>query len=150
MTTIPGVYLAVDLCYLPTWWGNYDPGYRTSIVSRSASSSSSGGGSSGSFSMPSLPGSDFAASMTNSVQSFSAGVIGDVAAFTGGITNKTNPIPVSTSSGGGGGGGSHCACACACAGCACACAGGGRYVFNIFSEMYLLLNRLTNVIPDRA
>jgi hypothetical protein len=115
--------------FLPMWWGNYDPGYHPSSISTGgASSSSSGGGHPGgtSISMPSLPGSDFAASMVNSVQTFSAGVIGDVTSFTSGITNKTNPIPVSTSSGGGGGGGSHCACACACAGCACACAGGGR------------------------
>jgi hypothetical protein len=63
------------------------------------------------------------------VQGFSSHVIGDVKAFTSGVTNRTNPMPVaSTKSGGwsGGGGGGHCACACACAGCACACAGGGR------------------------
>ena len=64
-------------------------------------------------------------------EGLAAGVVGDLTGFTGGVTNRTNPIPVSTprsGSGGfrGGGGGHSCACACACAGCACACAGGGR------------------------
>jgi hypothetical protein len=112
--------------FLPMWWGNYDPGYHPSVSSSSIPSTPSGSGRS--ISMPTLPGSDFAASMVNGVQSFSAGVIGDITAFTGGVTNKTNPIPVTSSSSyrGGGGGGRSCACACACAGCACACAGGGR------------------------
>jgi hypothetical protein len=82
-------------------------------------------------SLPNLPGSDFAASMVNGIQSFSAGVIGDLTNFTSGITNRTNPLPPTSTQrsgwkGGGGGGGRSCACACACAGCACACAGGGR------------------------
>ena len=112
--------------FIPIWWGRYDPVYR-----------SSGGGSvnipSGqpiSVSRPNVPGSDFAASIVNSVQGVAAGTVGDLTAFTGGITSKTNPIPISnySSSGrsGGSSGGSSCACACACAGCACACAGGGR------------------------
>ncbi len=117
---------------VPTWWWRYDP------IIRSAPSSSGGGlakttvpspSGSGNITLPKLPGSDFAASMVNGVQSFSADVIGNVTTFTERITNKTNPPPkpssYSSRSGGGGGGGG-CACACACAGCACACAGGGR------------------------
>lgn len=101
--------------YVPTWWGRYDPGFP-----RSASAAPAGGGG---VSLPNLPGSDFAASMVNSVQNFAGKTIGNLADFTSGVTNKTNPPPPpsSRSSGGGGGG-----CACACAGCACACAGGGR------------------------
>jgi hypothetical protein len=103
--------------FVPSWWGRYQPGFPSS-------SGSSGGGS---VSLPNLPGSDFAASMVNSVQSFSGGVIGGISEFTSGVTNKTNPPPVSSSRGGSrSGGGGGCACACACAGCACACAGGGR------------------------
>ncbi|MGW8250251.1 MAG: hypothetical protein ACWGO1_06385 [Anaerolineales bacterium] len=103
--------------YVPVWWGRYDPSYpRTAPVS-----TGSGGGAS----MPHLPGSDFAASMVNSVQNFSAGVIGSLSDFTGAVTDKTNPVPKTSSSGRSSGGGG-CACACACAGCACACAGGGR------------------------
>ncbi len=101
--------------FIPHWWGRYDPGYP-----RSAPVSS---GTGGSVSLPHLPGSDFAASMVNSVQSFSAGVIGNLGDFTGAVTSKTNPPPKSSSSGRSSGGGG---CACACAGCACACAGGGR------------------------
>ncbi len=115
--------------FLPQWWGRYDPTFRpsgASTVGRTGlpgSGQSSGGGS---FSLPSLPGSEFAASMVSGVQGFSAGVLGDLAAFTGGVTNKTNPVPVSTPTRGSSHGGGGCACACACAGCACACAGGGR------------------------
>lgn len=72
------------------------------------------------------PGATLAASMVNSVQNFSSNVIGDLNAFTGNITEKTNPVPKTTTRSSGGGGGRSCACACACAGCACACAGGGR------------------------
>jgi hypothetical protein len=112
--------------FYPMWWGRFDPSYRSAGgVARPTMPIS--GGSGQTFSVPSLPGSDFAASMVNGMQSFSAGVVGNITDFTSTITNKTNPIPVSTSSGGSrGGGGSSCACACACAGCACACAGGGR------------------------
>lgn len=114
---------------VPTWWWRYDP------VIRSAPSSGSGGmakttmpapSGSGSVTLPKLPGSDFAASMVKGVQSFSAGVIGNVNTFTERITNKTNPPPKTSSYSGRSGGGGGCACACACAGCACACAGGGR------------------------
>ncbi|MFM8321310.1 MAG: hypothetical protein ACKOC5_10375 [Chloroflexota bacterium] len=115
--------------YVPTWWGRYDPGYRPTPVSTSGCGG--GGGQGGSFSLPTLPGSSFAASVIGGVQNFSAGVVGDLTSFTGGVTEKTNPVPKPTSSGGSfrggsGGGGRSCACACACAGCACACAGGGR------------------------
>lgn len=112
--------------FYPMWWGRFDPSYRSAGgVARPTMPIS--GGSGQTFSVPSLPGSDFAASMVSGMQSFSAGVVGNITDFTSTITNKTNPVPVSTSSGGSrGGGGSSCACACACAGCACACAGGGR------------------------
>ena len=116
--------------FVPMWWGRYDPTFRTPAsaassvgkgIGKSIASGKSGGQST---SIPHLPGSDFAASVVTGIQGFSAGVIGDLTKFTGGITNKTNPIPKSTSSGRSSGG--SCACACACASCACACAGGGR------------------------
>jgi hypothetical protein len=112
--------------YLPVWWHRYDPGYGPSASAKPSSvptSSPSGG-----VSMPTLPGSAFAASVVSGVQNFSSGVIGNITDFTGGVTRVTNPPPKSTSSGRSrsSGGGSSCACACACAGCACACAGGGR------------------------
>jgi hypothetical protein len=122
--------------FVPVWWGNYDPTFRPTA------SQSTGGGlpsipSAGNrpptgVNLPNLPGSDFAASMVAGMQSFASNVVGDVASFTGGVTEKTNPVPKPTYTpgsgrgGGGGGGGRSCACACACAGCACACAGGGR------------------------
>lgn len=114
--------------YVPMWWGRYDPTIRPSTASAGSSGGASPGGASPGgkpISLPQLPGSDFAASVVNSVQGFSAGVIGNLTSFTSGITNKTNPIPRSSggSSSRSGGG---CACACACASCACACAGGGR------------------------
>lgn len=115
--------------FVPVWWGNYDPVYRPHMGNAAPAMPGSSGSGKTTIQLPNLPGSDFAASMVNGVQAFSAGVIGDLTAFTGGITNRTNPVPVSTSSGGyrgSGGGGHSCACACACAGCACACAGGGR------------------------
>jgi hypothetical protein len=113
--------------YVPMWWGRYDP-----VFSQSSSGGGSpinlGGGQPIQIGRPNVPGADFAQSVVNSIQSVAAGAVGDLTAFTGGVTNKTNPIPVSnySSSGRSGGGGGHCACACACAGCACACAGGGR------------------------
>lgn len=100
--------------YVPTWWGRYDPTFP-----RQATSAPAGGGS---LSLPHLPGSDFAASMVNSVQDFAGKTIGNLADFTSSVTDKTNPPPPPSSRSSGGGGG----CACACAGCACACAGGGR------------------------
>jgi hypothetical protein len=108
--------------FIPMWWGRYDPGYRPVSTGSipSISTPSSGG-------RTSLPGATFAASVVGGVQGFSSKVLGDVKAFTSGVTNRTNPVPVVKSSGGGGfHGGGGCACACACAGCACACAGGGR------------------------
>ncbi len=111
--------------FLPMWWGNYDPTYRTGPIS------TSGGGRVSAPSQPSgrtsLPGADFAASVVGGVQTFSQRVIGNVNDFTSRVTNVTNPPPKPTTSGRSmGGGGRGCACACACAGCACACAGGGR------------------------
>ncbi|HEX2980682.1 MAG TPA: hypothetical protein VHO48_10505 [Anaerolineaceae bacterium] len=112
--------------FMPTWYPRYNPVYRSAGGAAPISTSSSSGGKG--VSLPHLPGSDFAASVVNGAQAFSAGVIGDLTSFTSGVTNQTNPVPKTTytSSRGGGGGGHSCACACACAGCACACAGGGR------------------------
>jgi hypothetical protein len=117
--------------FVPIWWGRYDPTFSHAGGSaRPVSAPSTSGSGGGGLSMPTVPGSAFAASIAGSVQHFAGGVIGNVTDFTNTITNKTNPLPVVTSSGsswsGGGGGGHSCACACACAGCACACAGGGR------------------------
>jgi hypothetical protein len=109
--------------FVPMWWGNYDPGYRTSTMHTSTPSMPGSGSSGG---RVSLPGSAMAASMVTSVQGFSSKVLGDLSTFTSNVTNKTNPVPVAKSGGYSGGGGHSCACACACAGCACACAGGGR------------------------
>ena len=112
----------------PIWWWRYDSSFprTTSSVSTSSvgvPSTSSGGGK---ISLPSLPGSAFAASVVGSVQNFSSNVLGNVTSFTSGVTNVTNPPPPPSTYRSSGGGGSACACACACAGCACACAGGGR------------------------
>lgn len=117
---------------LPRWWGGFDPVYRTSTVSAPSGNIMTGGGlpSRTTITLPHLPGSDFAASIANNVQSFAGNLVGDLTSFTSGITNKTNPAPPPStyrSSGSSGhSGGCACACACACAGCACACAGGGR------------------------
>lgn len=113
---------------VPVWWHRYDPVFR-SPSPRSTPSAPAMKPTPGGVGLPNLPGSDFAASVVNGVQGFSAGVIGSVSDFTNGITKTTNSPPKPTSSsyrGGGSSGGSSCACACACAGCACACAGGGR------------------------
>ena len=124
--------------FMPTWWWRADPTIRTAGrtvgSAGKAASAPSGGGKSTTVTLPSLPGSNAAASVIGTVQAFSAGVVGNIASFTGNVTNKTNPVPKTTSStfrstgGRGSSGGSSCvcACACACAGCACACAGGGR------------------------
>lgn len=117
---------------MPTWYPRYDPSYRPAPTGGTVSTGPSGGGGQpgGGISLPSLPGSAFAASVVRGVQNFSSGVIGNVNDFTSTITNRTNPVPPPTTSTYKGssrsGGGCACACACACAGCACACAGGGR------------------------
>lgn len=113
--------------YVPVWWPRYDPTF-----GRPTTGPVSTGSSGGSFSLPSLPGSDFAAGIVLGVQNFSSKVVGNINDFTNSITNITNPPPKPPSSSGRSyssgrsGGGCACACACACAGCACACAGGGR------------------------
>ncbi len=121
--------------FIPQWWPRYDPTISVPKGTASAPSmkpGSAGSGGGGGITMPQLPGSAFAASMITGVQNFSKGVVGNITEFTGGITNKTNPVPQPTRStsgtwkSGGSSGGRSCACACACAGCACACAGGGR------------------------
>lgn len=117
--------------FVPLWWGRFDPTFRGSSgqsMGPSLPVSTGGNLPPQGVSLPNLPGSDFAASMVTGMQSFASNVVGDVTSFTGGVTEKTNPVPKTTSSSSrsGGGGGRSCACACACAGCACACAGGGR------------------------
>lgn len=114
--------------YAPTWWHRYDPVSPRRSASTLASSMPSSPKAPTYTSAPRLPGSDFAASVVNSVQNVSASVIGNLTDFTSKITNKTNPPHVASSSSKSSrsGGGCACACACACAGCACACAGGGR------------------------
>jgi len=128
--------------FMPYWWYRADPTIRSTAgrtiggaAPKTSGPAMPSGGKSQTISLPSLPGSNAAASVVNTVTAFSAGVVGNVASFTGAVTNRTNPLPKPTSStflsGGGGrsGGGGFsggCACACACAGCACACAGGGR------------------------
>jgi hypothetical protein len=122
--------------FMPNWWPRYDPTYRPvptgggAHTSGAPTTSSGGPGGGGGISLPSLPGSTFAASVVRGVQNVSSSVMGNVTEFTSAITNRTNPAPPPTksysSSGRSGGSGCACACACACAGCACACAGGGR------------------------
>ena len=114
--------------FVPHWWGRYDPGFgRSASAPRTATPVSGGGRASGTPSLPTLPGSDFAGSVVTGVENFSAGVVGNITDFTNGITKTTNPPPPpSKSNWSSGGGGSSCACACAGCACACACAGGGR------------------------
>ncbi len=123
--------------FLPMWWGRFDPSYGRGMASGTGGAARpsipmAGNQPPQGMSLPSLPGADFAGSMVAGMQNFATSVVGDLTAFTGGVTSKTNPTPKPTVSsggrpgGGGGGGGHSCACACACAGCACACAGGGR------------------------
>jgi hypothetical protein len=108
--------------FAPHWWGRYDPTWSGTGGGMAAPSIPSVPGGRGG-----LPGSAFAASMVQGVQTMSSSVIGNLNSFTNGVTSVTNPPPPpSRSSGGGGRSGGGCACACACAGCACACAGGGR------------------------
>ena len=105
--------------FLPMWWGNYDPTYRTGPISTSSRAPSSAPSQPSGSGRTSLPGADFAASVVGGVQTFSQRVIGNVNDFTSRVTNVTNPPPKPTTSGRSmGGGGSR--------GCACACAGGGR------------------------
>lgn len=101
--------------YVPSWWHRYDPSLPKTSYSGGTLSTSSGGGRS------TVPGSSFAASVINSVQSFSSRILGGKG-FAESVTRMTNPPPPPSASSRSGGGG----CACACAGCACACAGGGR------------------------
>lgn len=122
----------------PSWWWRYDPASpRPSpapVKPSAMPAASSAGTPPPTISMPKMPGSAFAASVVNSVSSFSSHILGGLSGFSSSVTNVTNPPPppstyrTTTRSGGssGGGGGHSCACACACAGCACACAGGGR------------------------
>jgi len=119
----------------PSWWWRYEPSAprpSSTVTSHPVSvPSSSTTVRPPSIPMPNIPGSALAASVVNSVSSFSSKVLGSLGGFSNSVTNVTNPPPPpstyrSSSGGGSSGGGHSCACACACAGCACACAGGGR------------------------
>lgn len=114
--------------YLPPWWWYYRPSTPGSMPSGTKVSAPSSSGRT--ISMPTLPGSDFAASIVTGVQNTASNLVSNVIGFTNGVTKSTNPPPPPSKSSGrsfsSGGGGCACACACACAGCACACAGGGR------------------------
>ncbi|MBN2502805.1 MAG: hypothetical protein JXB38_18645, partial [Anaerolineales bacterium] len=102
--------------FVPTWWGRYDPGYgRSTMTSNMPSKPSAPSMQSTRSAGPSIPGADFAASVANGASTFSAGVIGNLTSFTGGVTQTTNPPPKPSSSSyrGGSSGGSSCACACA-------------------------------------
>ncbi|PWH14046.1 MAG: hypothetical protein DDG60_08920 [Anaerolineae bacterium] len=109
--------------YVPTWWGRYDPVFRSSTAA-SAPSAAGGGFNLGSGRGSALPGAELAASIVTSTQNFAQRVLGGN--FTESVTKVTNPPPPPSRSGSYRSGGGGCACACACAGCACACAGGGR------------------------
>jgi hypothetical protein len=114
--------------HLPPWWWYYRPSTPSPTAAGTKVSAPRPG--SRTVSMPTLPGSDFAASVVNGVQNTASNLVSNVIGFTNGVTKKTNPPPPPSRSSGrsfsSGGGGCACACACACAGCACACAGGGR------------------------
>jgi uncharacterized membrane protein YgcG len=119
--------------FVPIWWGNYRPSTVTSAGGRGLPSTPTSVivTHSRGLSLPTLPGSEFAASVVDGVTNTAGNIVSNVTDFTSGVTKTTNPPPPPSSRGGGGrsfggGGGSSCACACACAGCACACAGGGR------------------------
>jgi hypothetical protein len=113
--------------HLPPWWWYYRP---STSAPRPASIPVSRSGGGRSISLPTLPGSDFAASVVTGVQNTASNLVTNLVGFTSGVTKTTNPPPPPSTSRSaisrGGGGGCACACACACAGCACACAGGGR------------------------
>jgi hypothetical protein len=115
--------------YLPPWWWYYRPSTPGRPVSSTKVSVPRPAGGR-TVTMPTLPGSDFAASIVTGVQNTASNLVSNVVGFTNGVTKTTNPPPPPSKSSGrsfsSGGGGCACACACACAGCACACAGGGR------------------------
>ena len=114
--------------HLPPWWWYYRPSTPGRVPT--GTKVSAPGTTGRTVSMPTLPGSDFAASIVNGVQNTASSLVSNVVGFTNGVTKTTNPPPPPSKSSGrsfsSGGGGCACACACACAGCACACAGGGR------------------------
>jgi len=116
---------------MPSWGYGYRPWVVASSPSPSATPSA--GLPSVPVTLPTLPGADFANTVVSGIENAANSVVSSVERFTGGVTEKTNPVPKTSSSsrsGGtrssGGGRSCACACACACAGCACACAGGGR------------------------
>ncbi len=116
--------------FVPNWWWRYDPTFARASTMHRASPTSTAAPSvpQGSISLPTLPGSTFAANVVGGMQNIAGNLVGNITSFTSSITNATNPQPKTSSSSWkkSSGGGCACACACACAGCACACAGGGR------------------------
>lgn len=119
--------------FLPMWWWRMGPVYSSTPSPANAGAGGHPVSSAPSTSStPTLPGSDFARSITDSVRNFGVGTVGSIKGFTNKVTGQTNPLSApsggsnrSNWSGRGGGGGRSCACACACAGCACAGGGGG-------------------------
>lgn len=103
---------------VPRWYVPY-------AATSAAPGPAPGGGGKG-FTVPELPGAQFASGFVTWTQNFSSQVVHDITGLSAKVTAVTNPVPVSSGSSYHGGGGGGCACACACAGCACACAGGGR------------------------
>ncbi len=121
--------------YVPMWWWRMGPVYHPAagpVVSGPESAPMGIPSTSTNRSTPTLPGAEFARSITDSVRNFGVGTVGSIKGFTNQVTGKTNPISAPSGSSsrsswsGRGGGGHSCACACACAGCACAGGGGGR------------------------
>ena len=116
--------------FVPNWWWRYDPTFSRGSTMHQARPISTAAPSApqGSISLPTLPGSTFAANVVGGMQNIAGTLVGNITSFTNSITNATNPQPKTSSSSWhkSSGGGCVCACACACAGCACACAGGGR------------------------
>lgn len=120
--------------FLPTWWWRVGPVYASPTPSQPVSPTVTPSPSVPSpSSTPTLPGADFARSITDTVRNFGEGTVGEIKSFTQNVIGHTNPAAAHSGSSnrrsgsgrGGSGGGFSCACACACAGCACACAGGG-------------------------
>lgn len=117
--------------FLPNWWWRMNPTYvRPAGVPSGQPVPSTSTSIPAPTTMPTLPGADFARSITDSARNVAEGAVGGIKDFTQRVTGATNPAPRKTGSsdrksGSGRSGGASCACACACAGCACACAGGG-------------------------
>jgi hypothetical protein len=118
---------------MPPWWAHYRPwvpSVRSARVPSTGGTSGrsvpSVGGGGRQVTLPTLPGAAFAGAMVGGMERMSGNIVNRLDSFTGGVTQRTNPMPARSGSSSYRSGGCACACACACAGCACACAGGGR------------------------